>query len=96
MEFSLIIKVGVLCPGPVKTPFFGDLVPEKQFPPLIIRYMMDVKKVAEEAVLLIDKSKLKIIPRPLKWALAFRRFLPRFYLWTTGKVYRTWMERNQF
>lgn len=94
MEFSPTIGIGVLCPGPVKTPFFGDLEPEQQFPPLIARYMMDVESVAKEAVRLIDKPKMKIVPRPLKWALALRRFLPGAYLWTTGKVYRSWMERT--
>jgi len=95
LEFSPRIRIGVLCPGPVKTPFFGNLVPERQFPPLIARHMMDAESVAKEAVRLIDKPTFKIVPWTLKWALALRRFLPNVYLWTTGKVYRSWMEKSK-
>jgi short-subunit dehydrogenase len=87
LEFAPVIQIGVLCPGPVLTPFFGEMDPTGFFPPLIASQMLDVDTVARQALRLIDRPRLKVIPRRLKWALAIRHLLPGLYFRTTQRVY---------
>lgn len=89
LEYAPKIQIGVLCPGPVQTPFFQGDPLANYFPPLIARHQLTVKTVAKQAIALIDRPKLKIIPRSLRWALKLREISPRTYFWITKKLYNT-------
>lgn len=89
LEYSPRIQVGVLCPGPVQTPFFGGNELSQYFPPLIARHKMDIQTVAKHAIKLIDQPRLKVIPFTLRLALKLRKFAPEVFFWITKKVYRS-------
>lgn len=89
MEFSPTIQVGILCPGPVQTPFFGGNKLTQYFPPLIARQQMDPQTVAKHAIKLIDQPRLKVIPFPLRLALTLRKFAPNVFFHITKKIYRS-------
>lgn len=87
LEYAPRIQVGVLCPGPVQTPFFRGDDPRDLFPAPIARQILDVQTVAQHAVQLINRPRVKVIPRGLRWSMQFRRLVPRFYLRITKKLY---------
>ncbi|GGE19378.1 oxidoreductase [Marinithermofilum abyssi] len=87
LEYSPRIQVGVLCPGPVQTPFFRGEDPARLFPGPIARQLLDVKTVAEEAVRLIDRPRVKVIPWSLRWAIRIRNMAPGVYFWATKRMY---------
>lgn len=89
MEYSPTIEVGVLCPGPVQTPFFGGNDLEQCFPPLIARQKMDPTTVAKHAIKLIHQPRFKVIPFSLRFALKLRSLAPRLYVRVTQKLYRS-------
>lgn len=95
LEYAPLIKVGVLCPGPVQTPFFQGNDPNHHFPAPIARQLMDVETVARHAVQLMDRPRLKVIPRRLSWAMRMRRIAPGLYLWATKKVYDSFSKKQQ-
>lgn len=87
LEYAPRIKVGVLCPGPVQTPFFQGEDPSRLFPRLIARQLMNVQTVARHAVRLIDRPKLKVIPWSVSLAMKVRNVAPGIYMWTTKRLY---------
>jgi uncharacterized protein len=94
LEYSPHIRVGVLCPGPVSTPFFGGRRSEELFPELVARQMLDARTVAEHAVRLIDRPRFLVIPAAIRWALRFRGWFPGLYRHAAKKVYRPLMEQG--
>ncbi|WP_187118690.1 SDR family NAD(P)-dependent oxidoreductase [Risungbinella massiliensis] len=87
LEYAPRIQVGVLCPGPVQTPFFRGDDPSDLFPTPIARQILDVQTVAHHAVQLINRPRVKVIPRGLRWSMQFRKLVPGFYLQITKKLY---------
>ncbi|MBA4542069.1 MULTISPECIES: SDR family oxidoreductase [Thermoactinomyces] len=95
MEYSPVIRVGVLCPGPVLTPFFGEKDPAACFPPFIAKKMLDADTVARYAVRLIERPRVLVIPRSLRWALRLRQLCPELYLFVTRRLYGSWMGKGR-
>ncbi|MGA9174487.1 MAG: SDR family oxidoreductase [Thermoactinomyces sp.] len=95
LEYSPVIRVGVLCPGPVRTPFFGGKDPYSCFPPFIAKRMLDADTVARYAIRLIERPRLLVIPRSLKWALRLRQVCPDLYLQVTRWMYGSWMKKGR-
>lgn len=95
MEFSPRIKIGVLCSGPVQTPFFRDKTPNDHFPPFIARQTLDVQTVAEYAIKLIERPRMLVIPNRLRWAIRFKTFFPRLYEWVTKKMYHSFQKETR-
>jgi uncharacterized protein len=95
LEYYPIIQVGVLCPGPVRTPFFQGKDPSHHFPAPVARQLMDVETVARHAIQLIKRPRIKVIPRSLSWALTVRRIAPTFYLWATKKLYDSFKKKGE-
>jgi len=89
MEFAPRIQVGVLCPGPVDTPFFRGASPSRYFPAPIARRTLPPSVVAEHALRLIDRPGIKVIPRTLDMAIRLRRWFPRMAIRVTGYLYDT-------
>ncbi len=87
LEYAPKIQIGVLCPGPVNTPFFAGESPARLFPPLIVRHMIDAKQAAYHAVRLIDHPRIKVIPFPLAIAMRLRHLFPGFYRWFIKRLY---------
>lgn len=94
MEFSPHIKIGVLCSGPVQTPFFRDKTPNDHFPAFIARKTLDVQTVADHAIKLIERPRVLIIPNRLRWAIRLKAFSPRFYVWVTKKMYNSFQKKE--
>jgi short-subunit dehydrogenase len=94
MEFAPRIQVGVLCPGPVDTPFFRGVSPFRYFPSPIARRTLPPSVVAEYALRLIDRPGIKVIPRTLDWAIRLRRWFPRIAVRVTGRLYDTLRKRQ--
>jgi short-subunit dehydrogenase len=90
-----MIQVGVLCPGPVQTPFFGNDDPANHFPSPILQEMLDTVTVAKHCLKLIDKPRIKVIPRKLKWALKLQHLMPRVYFWVTQNLYRRLLQKEE-
>lgn len=96
LEYSPMIQIGVLCPGPVLTPFFGNTPPSHHFPPLIARQMLDAQTVARYAMQLIEHPRDRmVIPHKLKWALRLRHLLPGFTFWATQFMYSRLMGKER-
>lgn len=87
LEYAPHIQIGVLCPGPVNTPFFAGENPARLFPPLLVRHMIDAKQAAYHAVRLIDHPRIKVIPFPLAVAMRLRQLFPGFYRWFVKRLY---------
>jgi short-subunit dehydrogenase len=87
LEYSPVIQVGVLCPGPVMTPFFGKEHPAKYFPYLIANQTLDAEEVARQTLKIIQRPRTVIIPNKLKWALRLRLWWPSLYLALTKLLY---------
>lgn len=87
MEYTPRIKVGVLCPGPVQTPFFQGEDPSRLFPGPIAKQLLNVQTVARHAVKLIDRPKLKVIPWGVSVAMKLRNVAPGVYMWATKRLY---------
>lgn len=94
LEFSPRIQVGVLCPGPVQSPFFRGEDPYRLFPELIAGQLLDVQTVARHAVKLIDHPRVKVIPRGMSWAMRMRHLAPGIYLWAMKKLYDTYEKKQ--
>jgi short-subunit dehydrogenase len=94
LEFSPRIGVGVLCPGPVKTPFFQGEKPGNLFPPLIANRLLDADTVAYHAVDLIKRPRILIIPGSMRWAMRLRRFFPGFYHWVLKRIYDAFAQQK--
>ncbi|MFD1395115.1 SDR family NAD(P)-dependent oxidoreductase [Kroppenstedtia eburnea] len=94
LEYAPVIQVGVLCPGPVQTPFFGAEDPSGYFPPPIARRLLDANTVARHALQLIDRPRVKVIPRSLSWAMRLRRWAPRLFLQMNRQLYGTWKKKD--
>lgn len=94
LEYSPRILVGVLCPGPVQTPFFKGIHPSCFFPAPIARQLIDAQTVAKHVIRLIERPRVKVIPRPMHWAIQLRNILPGFYLWATKKVYDSFKQEE--
>ncbi|PTX64266.1 hypothetical protein C8P63_10348 [Melghirimyces profundicolus] len=90
LEYAPVVQVGVLCPGPVRTSFFQGKEPSRLFPALLARELLDAKAVAREAIRLMERPRLKVIPGSLSWAMRFRRWFPDLYLRLTRHLYREW------
>lgn len=87
LEYAPVIQVGVLCPGPVQTPFFRGEDPSRLFPTPIARRLLDAKTVAGHAVRLIDRPRMKVIPKSLSWAMRLRRWAPGLFLRLNRQLY---------
>lgn len=87
LEYSPVIRVGVLCPGPVQTPFFQGEDPSRFFPAPILRGILDAGTVARHAVDLIDRPRVLVLPRTLAPLLAFRTLFPGIYRRIVKKMY---------
>ncbi|MFC4078013.1 SDR family NAD(P)-dependent oxidoreductase [Salinithrix halophila] len=87
LEFFPRIQVGVLCPGPVQTPFFRGEDPARFFPPLLARRVLDPVFVAKQAVRLLDRPRLQVMPRSLSWITRLRSFAPGWYQWAMRNMY---------
>lgn len=94
LEFSPRIQVGVLCPGPVDTPFFRGASPFRYFPAPIARLTLPSSVVAEHALRLIDRPGIKVIPWPLDMAVRLRRWFPGMATRVTGHLYDTFRKRQ--
>ncbi|MBA4494974.1 SDR family NAD(P)-dependent oxidoreductase [Paenactinomyces guangxiensis] len=94
LEYSPKIQVGVLCPGPVYTPFFGGEDPARLFPSPIARQLIDAQTVARHAVRLIDRPRIKVIPSTLNLFMKVRNLVPGFYMWMTKKIYDRFKEEQ--
>jgi uncharacterized protein len=88
LEYAPVIQVGVLCPGPVMTPFFRGEDPRRHFPPLIAGQMLEAEEVARCALKIMKRPKTVVIPGKLKWALQLRKWFPSLYFWATRRIYR--------
>ncbi len=88
LEYSPAIQVGVLCPGPVMTPFFGEEDPSDHFPSLIANQTLDTEEVARQTLKLIQHPRTLVIPGKLKWALKLRLWFPSFFLTLTKLLYK--------
>jgi uncharacterized protein len=87
LEYSPVIQVGVLCPGPVQTPFFGGKDPLELFPRLIARQLLDSRTVARYAVHLIDHPQFLVIPPTIRWAIRVGKLFPKFHSWSIKRLY---------
>jgi short-subunit dehydrogenase len=87
LEYSPVIQVGVLCPGPVRTPFFGGKDPFELFPRMIARQLLDSQTVARYAVKLIDHPQFLVIPPAMRWAIQVGKIFPKFHNWSIKKMY---------
>lgn len=87
LEYSPAIQVGVLCPGPVITPFFGKESPSNHFPSLIANQALDTEEVARQTLKIIKRPRTVVIPKKLKWALKLRLWFPSLYLVLTKLLY---------
>ncbi|GGA39344.1 oxidoreductase [Kroppenstedtia guangzhouensis] len=94
LEYAPVIQVGVLCPGPVQTPFFCDRDPSRLFPPLIARQLLDANTVARHALKLIDRPRMRVIPHSLSWAMRLRRWAPGLFLQLNRLLYGTWKKQD--
>lgn len=94
LEYSPVIQVGVLCPGPVMTPFFRGEDPRHHFPSPIASQMLDAEQVARHALKMIERPNTVVIPKKLKWALKLRSWFPSLYFWTTRRIYRQLNQNN--
>ncbi|MDR6227166.1 SDR family NAD(P)-dependent oxidoreductase [Desmospora profundinema] len=94
LEFSPRIRVGVLCPGPVQTPFFQGEDPSSLFPPLISGQLLDTETVARHAVRLIERPRVHVIPFGMRWAMRFRRFCPGLYGWMLKRIYDSFGQKK--
>jgi short-subunit dehydrogenase len=94
MEFAPRIRVGVLCPGPVDTPFFGEQNPRDLFPGLVYRHMLDARTVAKEAMKLMDRPRFRVIPAGIRWAFRFRGWFPALSRKVTGMLYRPLLNKG--
>lgn len=92
LAYAPRVQVGVLCPGPVKTPFFRGEDPTALFPAPIARHVIDAKTAALSALRLIDRPRTKVIPYSLRWAMRIRRLFPGLYFWATKKMYRSFQQ----
>lgn len=96
LEYSPAIQVGVLCPGPVMTPFFGEESPRNHFPSLIANQTLDTEEVARQTLKIIQRPRTVVIPKKLKWALKLRIWFPSLYLALTKLLYnRLNMEKQK-
>lgn len=93
LEYAPTIRVGVLCPGPVRTPFFRGEDPSRLFPAPIAKRLLNPNTVARHAVDLIDRPRVLVIPRPFVPALAFKGLFPRIYRWMTKQMYDRHFQR---
>lgn len=94
LELAPRIQVGVLCPGPVQTPFFRGEDPASFFPPLILGQLLDTKTVAHHAVRLIERPRVKVIPAGMRWAMRLRRFSPGLYRWVIRRLYHSLAQKR--
>ncbi|MFC7441288.1 SDR family NAD(P)-dependent oxidoreductase [Laceyella putida] len=95
LEYSPMIQIGVLCPGPVMSPFFGKDDPSRYFPSPIARQMLDTRTVARHAIELIERPRMMVIPHKLKWALKLRHLFPGLYFWATQLMYGRMMPKDR-
>ncbi|OYD08932.1 SDR family NAD(P)-dependent oxidoreductase [Paludifilum halophilum] len=95
LESAPLIQVGVLCPGPVQTPFFRGTDPSQLFPGWIVSQLLDAHTVARYAVRMIDRPRLKVIPRRMSWAVKVRNIAPEFYMWATKKMYESFQRKKR-
>ncbi|PTM59169.1 SDR family NAD(P)-dependent oxidoreductase [Desmospora activa] len=94
LEFAPRIQVGVLCPGPVQTPFFQGEDPASCFPPLILGRLLDTETVARHAVRLMERPRIKIIPAGMRWAMHLRHFSPQLYRWVLKRMYDSFAQKR--
>lgn len=94
LEFAPRIRIGVLCPGPVQSPFFQGEDPNHLFPELIAGQLLDVHTVARHAVKLIERPRVKVIPSGMSWAMRLRHLAPDVYLWAMKKLYDTYEKKR--
>ncbi len=95
LEFSPQIQVGVLCPGPVQTPFFREEDPAALFPPFILRHSLDVDRVARHAIQLMKRPRVKVIPAGISWMLLLKRWLPSLFFYFNKKMYDRFLKKEQ-
>jgi short-subunit dehydrogenase len=95
LEFSPQIQVGVLCPGPVQTPFFQEKDPATLFPPFILRHLLDADYVARQAIQLIKRPRVKVIPSVLSKMLLLKRWLPSLFIYFNKKLYNRFFNQEQ-
>lgn len=89
LEYSPRVQVSVLCPGPVRTPFFQGEDPHRLFPGPVARQLLDAKTVARHAIKLMDRPKRrKVIPLGMSWSMKLRDLAPGIYLWVTKMIYQ--------
>lgn len=93
LEYAPQIQVGILCPGPVNTPFFAGENPARLFPPLIARKIISPQTAARHAVRLIDRPRCKVIPFSLAFGMRLRHLLPSLYLRITKMIYDQHFEK---
>lgn len=87
LAYAPHIQVGILCPGPVETPFFQGEDPGRLFPRLIAGQLLDTETVAKHTLQLVERPRLKVIPWGLSWAMRMRGVAPGVYGWVTKKLY---------
>jgi short-subunit dehydrogenase len=95
LEYAPVIRVGVLCPGPVQTPFFRGEDPSRFFPAPIAKRLLDPKTVAHHAIGLIDRPRVLVVPRTFAPALVFRVLFPRIYRKIAKKLYDHHFQRQK-
>ncbi|MDA8354309.1 MAG: SDR family NAD(P)-dependent oxidoreductase [Firmicutes bacterium] len=95
LEYAPLIQVGVLCPGPVKTPFFRGEDPGQLFPPALSRKLLDTRVVARHALRLIEHPRMKVIPASLRWAIRVRSWFPGLYHHMTHRLYSRWQQNHK-
>ncbi|RAL26361.1 SDR family NAD(P)-dependent oxidoreductase [Thermoflavimicrobium daqui] len=95
LEYGSQIQVGILCPGPVQTPFFQGKDPKTLFPSLIARQLLDPETVANETIKLIDRPRVKVIPKKLFWLLLFKRIAPKLYMALCKKMYDSFFTQQK-
>ncbi|MFS8578968.1 MAG: SDR family NAD(P)-dependent oxidoreductase [Novibacillus thermophilus] len=94
MEYAPPIEVGVLCPGPVQSPFFRGVDASRLFPPLIVGHMLDVETTARHVLQLIDRPTLSIVPSGMRWAMRLRRLAPGIYFRIMKRLYDSFEEKQ--
>lgn len=95
LAYAPHIQVGVLCPGPVKTPFFQGEDPGRLFPRIIAGQLLDTDTVARHALRLIERPRLKVIPWGLSWAMRMRGIAPSLYGWVTKQLYDSLQKKER-
>jgi len=95
LQYAPVIRVGVLCPGPVSTPFFRGEDPSRFFPAPIAKRLLDPETVARHAIGLIDRPRVLVVPRLFAPALAFRALFPRIYRKIAKKMYDHHFQRQK-